>query len=140
MLIEDNPGDVRLIKEALKQSEKVYNLNVVDDGIKALSFLRKENNYKDKPRPDLIMLDFNISKKDGLDLLAEIKEDQNFKYIPVIILTRSKAKNNIISCYKSHANCYITKPVNLHQFINLVKTIELFWFSIVKLPPNRNFG
>ncbi len=139
LMIEDNPGDVRLTKEALKQSKIVKTWNDVNDGVKALSFLRKEGIYKNKPDPDLIILDLNMPKKDGRELLVEIKEDHKFKHIPVVILTTSKAEDDIVNCYNSHANCYITKPVELNQFIKLVKSIEDFWFSIVNLPPNNNF-
>lgn len=139
LLIEDNPGDVRLTKEAFKEGKLINNLHVVEDGIEALAYLRKQGKFKNEPQPDLILLDLNLPKKDGRELLAEIKEDQHFKHIPVVILTTSRAEADIIESYESHANCYITKPVDMNQFIKIVKSIEFFWFSIVKLPPNKNF-
>ena len=139
LLVEDNPGDVPLTKEALKEGKLANNLNVVGDGVEALAYLRKKRKFKDRPTPDLILLDLNLPKKDGRELLAEIKEDQHFKHIPVVVLTTSKAEADIIESYESHANCYITKPVDMNQFIKIVKSIEYFWFSIVKLPPNENF-
>lgn len=140
LMIEDNPADVRLTKEALKQSKIIKSWNDVNDGVKALSFLRKEGIYKNKPNPDLIILDLNMPMKDGRELLAELKEDHNFKHIPVVILTASKAEDDIVNCYNSHANCYITKPVEFNQFIKFVKYIEDFWLSTVRLPPHKNFG
>ena len=135
LLIEDNPGDVRLTIEALKESKIMNNMHVVDDGIEALSFLKKEGIYKDKPRPDLIILDLNLPKKDGREVLGEIKSDDYLKQIPIVILTTSEAEEDIIKSYELHANCYITKPVNMEQFIKVVKSVGDFWFSIVMLPP-----
>jgi len=140
LLIEDNPGDVRLTKEALKEGKIINNLHVAEDGIEALAYLKKQGKFKNEPIPDLILLDLNLPRKDGRELLAEIKEDQSFKHIPVVVLTTSKAEEDIIKSYESHANCYITKPVDMNQFIKIVKSIEYFWFSIVKLPPNKNFA
>ena len=139
LLIEDNPGDVRLTKEALKEGKLISNLHIAEDGIEALAYLRKQGKFKNEQLPDLILLDLNLPRKDGRELLAEIKEDQHFKHIPVVVLTTSKAEADIIKSYESHANCYITKPVDMNQFIKIVKSIEFFWFSIVKLPPNENF-
>ncbi len=139
LLIEDNPGDVRLTLEALKESKIINNLQVVDDGIEALSYLKKEGIYKDKPRPDLIILDLNLPKKDGREVLAEIKSDVLLKQIPIVILTTSEAEEDIIKSYELHANCYITKPVNMEQFIKVVKSVGEFWFSIVILPPHDAF-
>ena len=139
LLIEDNPGDVRLTKEALKEGKIINNLHVTEDGVEALAYLRKQGKFKNEPLPDLILLDLNLPRKDGRELLVEIKEDQHFKHIPVVILTTSKAETDIIKSYESHANCYITKPVDMNQFIQIVKSIEHFWFYIVKLPPNENF-
>ena len=139
LLIEDNPGDVRLTKEALKEGKLINNLHVVGDGVEALAYLKKIGNFKNEPTPDLILLDLNLPKKDGRELLAEIKEDKHFKHIPVVVLTTSKAEADIIKSYESHANCYITKPVDMNQFIKIVQSIEFFWFSIVKLPPNEDF-
>ena len=140
LLVEDNPGDVRLTKEALKEGKLINNLHAVGDGVEAEAFLRKQGKYKNEPLPDLILLDLNLPKKDGRELLAEIKEDEHFKQIPVVVLTTSKAEADIIQSYESHANCYITKPVEMNQFIKIVQSIEHFWFSIVKLPPNEDFG
>jgi two-component system, chemotaxis family, response regulator Rcp1 len=135
LLVEDNPGDVRLTKESLKESKVRNNLNVVQDGMEALSFLRGDGNYKGSPRPDIILLDLNLPKKDGREVLSEIKKDPELKRIPVVIITTSKAEEDILRTYDLHANCYITKPVNLDQFMNVVKAIEDFWLMIVKLPP-----
>jgi len=139
LLIEDNPGDVRLTIEALKESKIMNNMHVADDGIEALSFLKKEGIYKDKPRPDLIILDLNLPKKDGREVLGEIKSDDSLKQIPIVILTTSEAEEDIIKSYELHANCYITKPVNMEQFIKVVSSVGEFWFSIVMLPPGDVF-
>lgn len=134
LLVEDNPGDIRLTKEAFKEGKLKNHLNVVEDGTEAISFLKKEGQYADAPRPDLILLDLNLPKKDGREVLSEIKVDENLKRIPVVILTTSKAEEDILKTYNHHANCYITKPVDMDQFINVVKYIEDFWFTIVRLP------
>jgi len=139
LLVEDNPGDIRLTKEAMKEAKIINNLNVVEDGVDALAYLRKKGEFKGANRPDLILLDINLPKKNGREVLAEIKQDENLKLIPVVILTVSKAEEDIIKTYELHANCFITKPVDMDQFIKVVKSIEDFWFSIVKLPPNKNF-
>jgi len=139
LLIEDNPGDVRLTIEALKESKIINHLEIVEDGIEALSFLKKEGIYKDKSRPDLIILDLNLPKKDGREVLAEIKSDNLLKQIPIVILTTSEAEEDIVKSYELHANCYITKPVNMDQFIKVVKSVGEFWFSIVMLPPGDVF-
>jgi chemotaxis family two-component system response regulator Rcp1 len=136
LLVEDNPGDVRLTIEALKESKIINNLYSVENGIDALHFLRKEGEFKDAVHPDLILLDLNLPLKDGREVLAEIKEDKNLTRIPVVILTTSSANEDIIKTYQLHANCFITKPVNIDQFIKVVKSIGDFWFTIVKLPPN----
>jgi chemotaxis family two-component system response regulator Rcp1 len=136
LLVEDNPGDVRLTQEALKDAKVLNKLYVVEDGIEALAFLRQQQKYAKAVRPDLILLDLNLPKKDGREVLAEIKEDEGLKRIPVVILTVSKAEEDIINTYNHHANCYITKPVDLSQFLEVVKAVDDFWFSIVKLPPN----
>jgi two-component system, chemotaxis family, response regulator Rcp1 len=136
LLVEDNAGDARLAKEALKDSKMKNELYIVDDGEKALSFLKKQGKYKDVPRPELILLDLNLPKKDGKEILAEIKEDKHLKRIPVVILTISKAEEDIIKTYDLHANCYITKPIDLDQFMKAIKSIDEFWLSIVTLPPN----
>jgi len=127
-------------KEAFKGGKLINNLHVVEDGIEALAYLRKQGKFNNGPTPDLILLDLNLPKKDGRELLAEIKEDQHFKHIPVIVLTTSNAETDITKSYKSHANCYITKPVDMYQFIKIMEYIEFFWSSIVKLPPNKNFA
>jgi chemotaxis family two-component system response regulator Rcp1 len=134
LLVEDNPADVRLTIEALKDSKMKNNLSVVNDGVEAVEFLKKRGKYANAPKPDLILLDLNLPKKDGREVLKEIKEDDNIKRIPVVILTISKADEDIIKTYNLHANCYITKPVDLQQFVKVVKSIEDFWFTIVVLP------
>ena len=134
LLVEDNPGDARLAKEALKESKVKIQLHIVYDGMEATDFLFKRNKYKDAPRPDLIILDLNLPKKDGREVLAEIKEDENLKRIPVVILTISKAEEDILKTYNLHANCYITKPLDFDKFIEVVKSIEDFWLSVGKLP------
>ena len=135
LLVEDNPGDIRLTQEGLKEGKIFYNLSVVEDGIEALAFLRHEGEYADAPRPDLILLDLNLPRKNGREVLQEIKSDPNLRRIPVVILTTSSAEVDIITTYNQHANCYITKPVDFEQFVNIVKSIENFWLTIVKLPP-----
>ena len=134
LLVEDNPGDVRLTEEALKEGKVLNNINLVTDGVMAISFLKKEGEYADAVTPDLILLDLNLPKKDGREVLLEIKEDSGLRRIPVVVLTTSSAEEDIIRAYDDHANCYITKPVGLNQFIEVVKSIEDFWMSIVKLP------
>ena len=137
LLIEDNPGDVRLTKEVLMEGKVRNHLQVVGDGVEAMAFLRRENNYAEAPRPDLILLDLNLPKKDGREVLQEIKEDGEFKCIPVVVLTTSEADEDILRSYDLAANCYITKPVDLDQFIRVIKTIETFWLTIVKLPKRQ---
>jgi chemotaxis family two-component system response regulator Rcp1 len=134
LLVEDNPADVRLTEEALKENKLRNNLSVVEDGLEAMDFLHRTNGHAEAPRPDLILLDLNLPKKDGREVLAEIKKDPNLRSIPVVVLTTSKAEEDIIKTYNLHANCYITKPVDLEQFISVVKSIEDFWLTIVKLP------
>ena len=137
LLVEDNPGDADLAREAL-QTGKVRNTrNVVGDGEAAMAFLRRQGKYAAAPRPDLVLLDLNLPKKDGREVLAEVKADEDLKRIPVVILTTSKAEQDILKTYNLHANCYITKPIDLNQFIKVVQAIEEFWFTIVKLPPNE---
>ncbi|HEU0298396.1 MAG TPA: response regulator [Longimicrobium sp.] len=135
LLVEDNPGDVRLTREALKEGKVHNNLSVVQDGVEALAFLRREGPHAAAPRPDVVLLDLNLPRKDGREVLAEIKADPALRTIPVVILTSSEAERDIVRAYALHANCYITKPVDLDQFITVVKSIEDFWFTIVKLPP-----
>jgi two-component system, chemotaxis family, response regulator Rcp1 len=137
LLVEDNPGDVRLTIEALKEGKVANEINVAADGIEALAFLRREGKYENAPKPDLILLDLNLPKKNGREVLAEIKMNPHLKCIPVVILTSSQAEKDIAATYNLHANCYITKPVDFDQFIKVVKSIENFWFKVVKLPPNE---
>lgn len=134
LLVEDNPGDIRLTQEAFKEGKVFNNLHVVNDGEEAVEFLYQRGKYKDVPRPDLILLDLNLPKLDGRAVLAEIKADTDLRRIPVVILTTSKAEEDILRTYDLHANCYITKPIELEEFINIVHNIENFWLSIVKLP------
>jgi len=134
LLVEDNPSDVRLTVEALKEGRVSNKLSVVKDGVEAMAFLRRTGKFKNAPRPDLILLDLNLPKKDGREVLAEIKKDAKLKLIPVVILTTSKAEKDVLKTYKLHANCYIPKPVDLERFITVVKAIENFWLSVVKLP------
>ncbi|OGW54316.1 MAG: response regulator [Nitrospirae bacterium RBG_13_43_8] len=134
LLVEDNPGDVRLIREALKEGKVRNTLHVVYDGVEAITFLRKQGEYSGMPRPDLILLDLNLPKKDGREVLAEIKADEDLKRIPVVVLTTSQSEIDILKSYNLHANCYITKPVDLEQFLEVVKSIEDFWLTVVKLP------
>jgi len=137
LLIEDSPGDARLAKEALKEGKVKNRLHIVTDGMEATDFLFKRNKYKDAPDPDLIILDLNLPKKDGREVLAEIKADENLKRIPVVILTISKAEEDILKTYNLHANCYITKPLDLNKFLEVVKSIEDFWLTIVALPNHK---
>jgi chemotaxis family two-component system response regulator Rcp1 len=134
LLVEDNPGDARLAMEALKDAKVNNNLNWVKDGVEAMTFLRRQGEYTNAPRPDVILLDLNLPKKDGREVLADIKGDDDLRRIPVVILTVSSAEEDIIKTYNLHANCYIQKPLDLGQFIEVVKSIESFWLSIVKLP------
>lgn len=134
LLVEDSPGDVRLTKEALKEGKVLNNLNVVGDGVEALAFLRQEGSYKNAVRPDLILLDLNLPKKDGREVLEAIKNDPDLKRIPVVILTTSSAEKDVLKSYDLHANCYVTKPVDFEQFITVVKSVEDFWLTVVKLP------
>ena len=135
LLVEDDPGDVDLTKESLKQSKVAVNLQVVTDGVKALQYLRREGSYTDAVRPDVILLDLNLPKRDGREVLCEIKQDEDLKRIPVVILTTSDSETDILKSYGLGANCYVTKPVGLDQFSKVVRAIEEFWFSVVKLPP-----
>lgn len=134
LLVEDNPGDVRLTVEALKENKLHIGLHVVEDGAEAMAFLNQEGDYADVPRPDLILLDLNLPKKDGRELLAEIKADERLRRIPVVVLTTSQAEEDVLKTYELHANCYITKPVDLGQFIRVVQSIEHFWLTVVRLP------
>jgi chemotaxis family two-component system response regulator Rcp1 len=134
LLVEDNPGDVRLTVEGLKESKVRNNLHVARDGVEAMAFLRREGQHTGAVRPDLILLDLNLPRMDGREVLSEIKSDAKLKMIPVVVLTTSNAEQDVLRSYELQANCYITKPVDLEQFITVVKSIEDFWFSIVTLP------
>jgi two-component system response regulator len=136
LLIEDNPGDADLARAALEDSKMHNELHVVGDGMEAMDYLRHKGKHAQAPRPDLILLDLNLPKKDGREVLAEIKMDPDLKRIPVVILTISKDEEDILKSYNLHANCFITKPIDLGQFMKVVKSIEDFWLTIVKLPPN----
>lgn len=135
LLVEDNPGDVRLIREALRDGKLLNQLSTVEDGQQAMAFLRKQGSYAQASQPDLILLDLNLPRKDGREVLAEIKADPDLKRIPVVIVTSSQAEEDILRTYNLYANCYITKPVDLAKFVAVVKSVEDFWVSIVKLPP-----
>lgn len=134
LLVEDNPGDVRLTKEALKESKILLILNVAMDGVEAMRYLRQEGKYREKSRPDLILLDLNLPKKDGREVLAEVKADEDLKYIPVVVLTTSQNEEDVLTTYGLHANCYVTKPLDLTRFLTIVEKIEEFWLTIVRLP------
>ncbi|MFN6460529.1 MAG: response regulator [Nostoc sp. DedVER02] len=135
LLVEDNPGDAQLTRIALEDSKISIHLNVVEDGVEAMAFLRKQEKYVKAAHPDIVLLDLNLPRKDGREVLAEIKADENLKRIPVVVLTTSQAEEDIIKAYNLSANCYITKPVDFDQFVKIVQSIENFWFAIVKLPP-----
>lgn len=135
LMVEDNAGDVRLTTEVLKEAKILNKIDVVEDGVEALAYLHKEGAHADAPCPDLVLLDLNLPKKDGREVLAEIKQDPDLKRIPVVVLTVSRAEQDVVKSYDLYANAYITKPIDLDQFIAVVKAIEDFWLSVVKLPP-----
>jgi len=135
LLVEDNPGDARLTREALAQSKVRNNLHHAKDGEEAIAFLRREGPFADAPQPDLILLDLNLPKRDGREVLEEVKSDLRLMHIPVVILTSSQAEEDILKSYRLHANCFITKPVDFEQLTRVVQGIEQFWFTLVKLPP-----
>jgi chemotaxis family two-component system response regulator Rcp1 len=137
LLIEDSPGDVRLTREALKDAKVHIHLNVASDGVEAMAFLERQGEFSNAPRPDLILLDLNLPKKDGREVLKDIKESATLGTIPVVILTMSASEADILKSYRLHANCYITKPVNLDGFLKVVQSIDSFWLSVVKLPRER---
>jgi len=137
LLVEDNPGDVRLTQEVLREGKISNRISVTIDGVEALAFLRREAAFADAPRPDLILLDLNLPKKDGREVLAEIKDDESLRQIPVVVLTTSKAEEDIVRSYELYANCYITKPVDFEQFIAVVRSIENFWLCLVRLPTDH---
>ena len=134
LLVEDNPGDVRLTAEAMRDAKVHNRLTVVDDGVKAMAFLRHEAPYTSSPRPDLILLDLNLPRKDGREVLEDIKHDPDLRRIPVVILTTSQAEEDILRAYNLHANCYVTKPIDFQGFMKVVQAIEDFWLTVVKLP------
>ena len=134
LLVEDNPGDARLAMEALKDAKVKNKLHWVEDGVEAMAFLRREGKYSDAPHPDVILLDLNLPRKDGREVLEEIKRDEDLRHIPVVILTASNAEEDIIKTYNLHANCYIRKPVDFDRFIEVVQSIDYFWLTIVTLP------
>jgi CheY-like chemotaxis protein len=134
LLVEDSPSDADLTVEALSDGKVLNNLHWVEDGVEALAFLRRQGKYNNAPRPDLILLDLNLPKKDGREVLAQIKVDPQLKLIPVVVLTTSAADRDIFKTYELNANCYVTKPIDLDQFISVVKLIEMFWLAVVKLP------
>ena len=138
LLVEDNPGDVRLTEEALKEGKVLNHMTVAPDGEVAMAILRRQGKHAKAPRPDIILLDLNLPKKDGREVLEEIKNDPKLKIIPVVILTTSQDERDILRSYNLHANCYITKPVDLLQFMNVVRAIEDFWFSIVVFPKRKD--
>ncbi|MFB6178140.1 MAG: response regulator [Halorientalis sp.] len=135
LLAEDNPGDVRLTEKAFEQGNVLNNLNVVTDGVEAMTYLRQEGEFADAPRPDLVLLDLNMPRKDGKEVLQDIKDDPDLKRIPVVILTSSEAEEDIVKSYDLHANAYLTKPVDFDGFLGVVSRIEDFWLSVVKMPP-----
>ena len=135
LLVEDSPTDALLTKRALADARLINRLSLVEDGVEALAFLRKEPPYTDAPRPDLILLDLNLPRKDGREVLLEIKEDENLKVIPVVVLTTSRAEEDVLRSYRLHANCYISKPVDFDSFTDAITALEKFWFAVVTLPP-----
>lgn len=137
LMVEDDAGDVELTQKALQSSKVSVSLSVVDDGVKALQFLRRQDPYGNAPEPDLVLLDLNLPRKDGREVLAEIKKDPALKRIPVVVMTTSDAEVDILKSYSLGANCYVTKPLNLEQFVKVTQAIEEFWFTIVKLPPHH---
>lgn len=134
LLVEDNPGDARLAREALKESKICNVLHVVRDGVEAMSFLRREQPFADATRPDLILLDLNLPRMDGREVLAQVKSDPALRHIPIVILTTSAHEEDVLRSYDLHANCYVTKPIDLQQFIHVIRSIEDFWLTVVKLP------
>ena len=140
LLVEDSPTDVLMTEEALKYAKVLNNLHVVENGVDAMAFLRREGAYAGAPRPDLILLDLNLPRKDGREVLADIKADPVLKIIPVVVLTTSKAEEDVVKAYGLHANCYVTKPVDFASFAEVVRSIEQFWFTVVTLPTTQIHG
>ena len=137
LLVEDSPGDARLTIEALKEAKVLNHISIAEDGVEAMAFLRQEGEHAAAPRPDLILLDLNLPRKDGREVLAEVKADESLALIPVVVLTTSQAEQDIAKSYQLHANCYITKPVDLDQFMEVIKAVESFWLTVVRLPPGE---
>lgn len=137
LLVEDNPGDVRLTQEALKEGKILHEMHVTPDGMEAIAYLKREGKYAEAPRPDLIFLDLNLPKKDGREVLDEIKTDPTLKRIPVVILTTSHDEQDVLKSYNLHANAFVSKPVGLEQFLAVVRSVEDFWLTVVRLPPNN---
>jgi CheY-like chemotaxis protein len=140
LLVEDNPGDVVLTREAFKDCRLLNAMHHVVDGVEAMAFLRREGPYAGRPRPDLVLLDLNLPRMDGREVLAAIKQDEQLKHIPVIVLTTSNDERDVLKAYNLHANCFITKPVRLERFLDVVHSIEEFWLTIVRLPPDQSRG
>lgn len=138
LLVEDNPGDARLAREALRDSKARNKLHHVEDGVEAMKFVRRQAEYANVPSPDLILLDLNLPKKDGREVLAEIKEDPELRLIPVVVLTTSEAERDLLKSYRLHANAYVVKPIDFDRFVEIVHVVEDFWFTIVKLPQLRD--
>ncbi len=139
LLVEDNPSDILLTKEIMIERKLHMHLDVVEDGVECIEFLRREGDFHDVKRPDIILLDLNMPKKNGIEVLEEIKQDSDLKLIPVVVLTSSKAEEDIIKSYENYANAFITKPVDFDQFVKIIEIFDDFWFSIVKLPPNEKY-
>lgn len=137
LLVEDNPGDVFLTQEALREGSFAHRLSVAEDGEQAMCFLRREGKYRNAPRPDLILMDLNLPKKDGREVLAEVKNDPGLRHIPVIVLTMSEADQDIARAYRLHANCYLTKPIQMDDFWKMIRSVEDFWLNIVRLPKSH---
>jgi two-component system response regulator len=140
LLVEDSSTDVMLAEEALEHAKMRNNLHIVKDGVEAMAFLRHEGQYADAPRPDLVLLDLNMPRKDGREVLAEVKADDDLKSIPIVVLTTSQAQEDVLKAYGLHANCYISKPVDFEQFTNVVRAIDQFWFTVVTLPTGGSDG
>ncbi|HKP74126.1 MAG TPA: response regulator [Longimicrobiaceae bacterium] len=140
LLVEDSPGDVELTREALDEAKVRNRLSVVPDGVEALAFLRREGPYRDAPRPDLVLLDLNLPRMGGREVLAEIKADPALRTVPVVVLTTSQAERDVLAAYRLHANAYIVKPVDLDQFLGVIRSVEGFWLAVVKLPPEERDG
>lgn len=138
LLVEDNAGDARLTREALREGRVHNRLHYARDGVEALAFMRREGPYVDVPTPDLILLDLNLPRKDGREVLAELKDDPRLRLVPVVVLTTSEAEQDILKTYELHANCYITKPVDLDKFLEIIRMIEQFWLAVVKLPTRQD--